>query len=150
GTLDRFNIHDGWVDNSGGQTPVAVSLTGWDNSSPLTDSRLANLVVNEGQVQLFDTLRCTVGNVAGINTGAGPMAGAPDALFFGFQYNDELLLENLNLQRLTGAAAGLLLQINNGATLARSPYRVTIRGGRWRTQVAGNGTRYVQFQDVDR
>jgi hypothetical protein len=86
-TMTGLNIHDGVVDNSGGSTPIAVSFDGYSSSSPLTNSRLTNVNVIEGQLQVVFTDNCTLDNVIIYASGQASMAGAADPLLYVYQQN---------------------------------------------------------------
>ena len=153
GRLDSINIHDGVVDNSGGSTPIAISFDGFDALNPLTNSRLSDVTVIEGQVQVIHTDNCTLDNVTIYASGKAGMAGASDPLLFVFQRNTGTKLRNLCVTRDAGSAAGGLVHIQNTVTTAHG--RIEIEGGEWLTRVAppGSGVAascHVVLEDADR
>ncbi|MCW5800876.1 MAG: hypothetical protein KIT31_00575 [Deltaproteobacteria bacterium] len=151
GTLRSFDIHDGIVDNSGGQTVGAVSFVGFPGS-PLTDSRIANVNVIEGQVQVLQTDNCTLDNVNIYASGQAGMSGYGGPLLYIYQRNTGLNVRNVDIFRDTGSATGPLVEVNSTA-VGGSSSRLTIEGGTWRTTTTVGGSSdgaHVRLVDADR
>jgi hypothetical protein len=149
-TLTGLNIHDGVVDNSGGSTPAAISFGGFSTSNPLTNSRITNVNVIEGQIQVIHTDNCCLDNVTIYASGQAGMAGVPSPLLYVFQSNAGVKLRNVNITRDTGSAAGPLVQIESSQN--GIPNRVEIEGGEWLTKVsvtAISDVSHVRLIDVN-
>ncbi|HKQ77828.1 MAG TPA: hypothetical protein VJ810_29290, partial [Blastocatellia bacterium] len=87
GAMTGLNIHDGVVDNTGGSTAIAISFDGYDSTSLLADSRISNVNVIEGVVQVVFTENCTLDNVNIYASGQYAMAGKTDPLLYVAQLN---------------------------------------------------------------
>lgn len=152
--IDNIHLADGTLDNTGGQTIIAGSFTGYDNGAgtvaPVTNSSMARVRVVEGQLQCVNTENCVLDNVTVYGSGLGPMASqlSSDPMLYVYKENRNLRIENVNIHRDVGSVAGQLCLIQH-ATLT-SPKRVSIEGGEWRAGTnSGTSGVYVRCEAID-
>jgi hypothetical protein len=134
--IDNIHLSDGTLDNTGGQTIIAGSFTGYDNGagtvSPVTNSSMSRVRVVQGQLQCVNTENCVFDSVSIYGSGLGPMASqlASDPMLYVYKENRNLHLRNVNIRRDVGSVAGQLVLVQH-ATSVR-PQRITVEGGEWR------------------
>lgn len=122
GTLEYPYLHHLVLDNSLGQTSSACSLSGINNGANVLHARIEDVTVLNGTVSISNTddMHIKRMNVIATTPWAADTA-SPNVQVF--QDNNDLVLEDLSLERSGTAAAGNLLDIQNTGT------GVTIRGG---------------------
>jgi hypothetical protein len=151
--MDNIWAHDGTIDNSESATPIAASFDGFESSDPssatsfLTNSRMTNVTIVDGQLQILSTKGCTLDNVVITSTGRGGFEGAADPLLLIFRENVDLELNNLSIIRDAGCTAGPLVYASHAR---KSPLRINVDGGTWTTKVGpGRNLSYVVLLDTD-
>jgi len=122
GTMEYAFVHDLVLDNSLGQTSAAASFSGINNGANVQHARIERVTVLGGDVSISNTDDMIVKDLNVIAT-APWAANTAESNVTVFQDNNNLVLENLSLERSGTAAAGHLLDIQNTGT------GVTIRGG---------------------
>jgi hypothetical protein len=142
----QFNIHDGIVNNALGSTFIAASFDGSKGATETTlaqRSQVYNLTVLEGMVQFINTDHLDVSNLKVYDSSSGPTDTTTEGqLVFVYQTNVDLLLRDLDLQKLTGAQTGPLMIIrgekvkipHSEESVLKYPQRVTVEGGRFLQQ----------------
>jgi len=146
----HFNIHDGIVNNALGSTFIAASFDGSKSGTTLAQrSQVHNLTVLEGQVQFINTDHLDVSDLKVYDSSSGPPnGGTRGPLVYVYQTNIDLMLRDLDLQKLKGAQTGPLMIIAGERTtttidgrevvVLRYPQRVTIEGGQFLQQTDDN------------
>lgn len=139
-------FHDLWIDNSLGQTFTPVSWDGTSATTPAKYGYVRDVWVFEGQVQFINTDHWIVEGLHVIDTGAGPEgADSNGPLVLIYQYNHDLVIRDIDVQRLSGSTPAGLIQIS-ALNLANMPIRVTFEGGTLLEQTHGIG---VQADNCD-
>ncbi|MEU8413125.1 hypothetical protein AB0C24_10065 [Amycolatopsis japonica] len=150
GGIDNVTITNGTMDNTQGKTWVAASFDGFENNgnvtSFLTHSRMVNVRIKGGQLQVVSTRGCTLDNVV-IEANRADTADALNSpLLLVYRENEDLAIRNVDLVRGAVCPPGPLVTVQH---VVNSPKRVIIDGGTWTTR-AGPGTElsYVDIQDT--
>lgn len=121
-TIEYPFIHDLVLDNSQSQTSNAMSLSGVDNGANVKHARVRDVTIINGRLSISDTDDCHVLRLNIIATTPWP-ADATLASVQVFQDNNDLVLEDISLERTGTAGVGRLLDIQNTGT------GTTIKGG---------------------
>lgn len=121
--MDYVNFTNGYLDNSIGNTAIAMTFSGIGSGDKTQHARLSNFTIREGGLFIVSTSDAVVDNVTVIMENLRP-ADPSTPLLQVKQANDDILLRNLTLIRTGNAAAGLCLDIDNTGS------RTTIEGGR--------------------
>lgn len=141
--MDNITITNGTIDNKDGDTFIAASFDGFQSganvTSFLTHSRLVNVRIKGGQLQVVSTRGCTLDNVV-IEAAANKPGATNSPLLVVFRENEDLTIRNVDLMRDTGCPAGPLVVVQN---TAKSPKRINIEGGTWTTRVGPGPEAYV-------
>ena len=116
--MAHLSIHDGFIDQSMGQSDVAFSIGGESHGERAQHIRVSDVTVLEGCVLVVSTDDLRVNNMTVVATAR---SGKP--LFTARQVNNDLRLEDLYLERLPGSADGNVLDIEN------TGHSTTIDGG---------------------
>ena len=116
--VSHLNIHDGFIDQSHGQSDVAIALGGESHGDRAQHVRVTNVTVVEGRVRITSTDNL---HIRGLTVVA--KAAFKAALVVVRQRNDNLRLDNLYLERAPGSTAGPLLDVENAGNAT------TIAGG---------------------
>lgn len=150
GGLDNVTITNGTIDNTQGKTWVAASFDGFESNgnvtSFLTRSRMVNVLIKGGQLQVVSTRGCTIDNVV-IDADRDDTTDAVNSpLLLVYRENEDLAIRNVDIVRGAVCPPGPLVTVQH---VVNSPKRVTIDGGTWTTRV-GPGTElsYVDIQDT--
>jgi hypothetical protein len=147
--MDNITITNGTIDNTDGDTFVAASFDGFEDSSHvttfLTHSRMVNVRIKNGRLEVLNTSGCTLDNVV-IQTSRGRADAVDSPLLLVKRDNEDLAIRNLTLLRDTGTPAGPLVSVANHDVTR--PKRINVDGGTWTTRV-GPGTEqsYVNIFD---
>lgn len=150
GVLDNITIANGTVDNTEGTTWVAASFDGFEDgdgvTSFLTHSRMVNVRIKGGQLQVLSTRGCTLDNVV-VEANRDDTPDALNApLLLVARDNEDLALRNIEILRDQKCLAGPLVTVTH---LHTSPRRITIEGGTWTTRVGpGKEFAYVDLLDA--
>ena len=131
GTMEYLNIHDGFIDQSLGQSDVACALGGQSHGRRAEHIRVSEVTVRAGRVQVLSTDDLLVMNMTVVAE-----ARFAEPLFEVRQVNNDLRLQDLYLQRLPGSAAGGLLDVENAGN------STTIDGGVFIQGAAGYPLRF--------
>lgn len=148
----NITITNGTIDNTEGKTWFAVSFDGFGkNGNPtslLSNSRIVNVHVKGGQLQVVNTLGCTLDNIV-IEADRNDVADAANApLLLVFHKNEDLAIRNVSIVRGAKCQPGPLVVVQH-TTNNRSPKRVTIEGGTWTTRVGpGSEQAYAYMFDA--
>jgi hypothetical protein len=121
-TIEYPFIHDLVLDNSQSQTSNAMSLSGVDNGANVKHARVRDVTIINGRLSISDTDDCHVLRLNIIATTPWP-ADVNLASVQVFQDNNDLVLEDISLERTGTAGVGRLLDIQN------TGIGTTIKGG---------------------
>ena len=108
GTMEYLNIHDGFIDQSLGQSDVACALGGETHGQRAEHIRVSDVTVRAGRVVVISTDDLQVKNMTVV---AAPRSAQP--LFKVRQVNNDLRLQDLYLERLPGMFNGDVLDVEN-------------------------------------
>lgn len=149
GGMDNITITNGTIDNTQGTTWVAASFDGFEDNgnvtSFLTHSRMVNVRIKGGQLQVVSTRGCTLDNIV-IDASGGTADAVNSPLLLVYRENEDLAIRNVDIVRDVGCPAGPLATVQHTVT---SPRRVTIEGGTWTTRVGpGAELSYVDMLDT--
>lgn len=126
-----FYLHDAWLDDISNNGFVALQLAGTDATTPATNAVVAGTWVLEGGVLVQDTAHTRLDGLHVIETSAIPNSAS--ALVHAFHANTDLVLQDLDLQRLSGSTAGDLLLADDLSSSA-APKRLAVTGGKYLQQ----------------
>jgi hypothetical protein len=126
GTMEYLNIHDGFIDQSLGQSDVACALGGQSHGRRAEHIRVSDVTVRAGRVVVMSTDDLLVKNISVVAE-----AQFAEPLFEVRQVNNDLRLQGLYLQRLPGSVGGNLLDVENAGN------STTIDGGVFLEGAAG-------------
>jgi hypothetical protein len=147
--MDNITIANGTIDNTKGKTWIAMSFDGFEDNgnvtSFLTHSRVVNVKIRGGQLQVISTRGCTIDNVV-IEASSGTPDATDAPMLVVYRANEDLTINNVNILRDTGCPPGPLVTVQHAVT---SPKRINISGGTWTTKVSpGKERSYVDLLDV--
>lgn len=108
GSMSHLNIHDGFIDQSMGESDVAFAIGGVSNGERAKHIVVSDVTVLEGRVMVISTDNLHVRNMTVLAT-----ARFPEPLFTVRQVNNDLRLEHLHLERGAGSDNGNVLDIEN-------------------------------------
>ena len=129
-TMDRAWMHNIIVDNSISNTGSAVSLGGVSNGDRATNTRVHDLVVLGGRVNITSTDNMQIERLT-VQTSVAVQSDPAISLVSVRQINNDLLLKDLRLERTGTSAAGNCLDIENRGS------RTTVEGGLFLQGVPG-------------
>jgi hypothetical protein len=121
--MAHLNIHDGFIDQSLGQSDVAFSIGGVSHGERAQHIRVSDVTILEGRVLVVSTDSLRVRNMTIVAT-----ARSKAPLFAVRQINNDLRLENLYLERLKGSDDGNVLDIENAGSSTTVDGGVFVQG----------------------
>lgn len=125
-SMAHLNIHDGFIDQSLGQSDVAVAISGISHGPRAQHVHVSDVTIVDGRVLVISTDGLRVRNVTVV---AALASKSP--VFAVRQVNIDLRLENLCLERLAGSVDGNVLDVENAGS------STTIEGGVFKSGVGG-------------
>lgn len=120
GALRSVQIRRGIVDNTGGNTPNAMSFSG-STTDPSQYSIMEDVEIRNGALQIAETYNARVNNVRIVSEAVFP-SDPTTALCYLQKTNTNLEITNLQLHRVGSSGAGDCLNIQGNGS-------ITIRGG---------------------
>jgi hypothetical protein len=148
--MDNITITNGTIDNTKGTTWVAASFDGFEDNgnvtSFLTHSRMVNVRIRGGQLQVVSTRGCTIENVV-IEADRDDLVDAVNSpLLLVYRANEDLAIRNVDIVRGAKCPPGPLATVQH---VVNSPKRVAVDGGTWTTRVGpGVELAYVDILDT--
>lgn len=135
--MAHLNIHDGFIDQSLGQSDVAFAIGGVSHGRRAQHVRVSDVTVLEGRVLVVSTDSLRVKHLTIVT-----QARSKAPLFAVRQINNDLRLETLYLERLAGGEVGNVLDIENAGN------STTVEGGVFISAVEGKPVTFDGTSDL--